>query len=40
MFKKMIENPNKTKKAFKIGIHTGIITYSLLTIYELLEEGK
>lgn len=40
MFKKMKENPIKTKKAFKLGLSAGLIAYGVLTIYEILEEGK
>ena len=40
MFKKMKENPVKTKKAFKIGACVGMITYGVLTIYETLKEEK
>ena len=40
MFKKMKENPVKTKKAFKLGLSAGMIVYGVLTICELFEEGK
>ena len=31
---------NKTKKALKLGACAGMITYGVLTIYEILKEGK